>query len=433
MASKSINVKDYRTEVPGGLDEPKTAWVFPTVEGVNSNSKTMYWTVSVKVFRMVGGVPVFIPIEEDFFNSKVSIDAFAQISVDSKIAGGKVRDAVPTVVRAGKNLGKASSTNALTQALRDAYGLYNKQLKKHTRDETRFPPMLAQVLKDQKKPIDIAAGVYVQRKYDGVRAVSTIEGDELIMYSRRGNLYPGFDYIKGELKAALAPYYAAGRKVYLDGEIYKHGVMLQDISGQARRDSTADDIICDYMIYDCFIPSEPELIYADRKTLLDEIFAAAGFTHAENVETFAVNTEAELVELYEAFLEEGYEGAMVRVNAPYAYSYNEHHSKVLLKMKPTRDAEFTMIGWETGEKGKAAQALMAICQTDAGKAFPVTPAMELPDRIALAKKMVEIEPNGKTHFENHWQGRKLIVYYDEMSKDLVPQRARTKMELRTWD
>jgi hypothetical protein len=65
--------------------------------------------------------------------------------------------------------------------------------------------------------------------------------------------------------------------------------------------------------------------------------------------------------------------------------------------------------------------------------FPVTPAMELPERIILAKKMAIIEENGKTHFENNYLGKMLIVYFDEKSIDGLPQRARTKMEIRTWD
>jgi hypothetical protein len=99
-------------------------------------------------------------------------------------------------------------------------------------------------------------------------------------------------------------------------------------------------------------------------------------------------------------------------------------------MKPTYDAEFEIIGWETGEKGKAAEALMIICQTDDGKKFNVTPMGELPDRIALAKKMNTIEENGKTHFENHWRGKRVTIYFDEKSVDGVPQRARTKLEFR---
>ena len=187
-----------------------------------------------------------------------------------------------------------------------------------------------------------------------------------------------------------------------------------------------------YMIYDCFIPDEPQLQFTARKAILDEIFAKFDLEYTRPVETFEVASLDEVNRLYNGFIADGYEGAMIRLNVPYKYSYNEHHSKVLLKMKETRDHEFEITRWETGKKGKAAGALMIVCVTESGKEFPVTPAMEIADRVALAKKMSSIEPNGKTHFENHWRGKPLIVYFDEWSKEHVPQRGRTKMEIRTW-
>src|SRR6185437_2700924 len=52
------------------------------------------------------------------------------ITVDSKQEGGKTRDAVATFVTSGKNIGKSNATNIVTQSLRDALSLYNKQIKK---------------------------------------------------------------------------------------------------------------------------------------------------------------------------------------------------------------------------------------------------------------------------------------------------------------
>ena len=51
------------------------------------------------------------------------------------------------------------------------------------------------------------------------------------------------------------------------------------------------------------------------------------------------------------------------------------------------DDELVISGWETGRKGKAAGAFMVKCLAANGVEFPVTPAMELPIRIEMAKKM----------------------------------------------
>jgi ATP-dependent DNA ligase len=456
MSGQAIYVRDYRTEIPGGLNDDRTEWQFPVIKSTNAHGRETFWKIYVRLARVDAGgtVAVFIEVEDKYFdNAPLDADIAGWINVDSGVLGGKTKKSSPTVVKVGKNLGRAGATNVWTQALRDAYGIYNRQLKKSAHGAAgvaaatgveMFPPMLAQTLASQKTPLIVSesSSVFVQRKYNGVRAVATLKcnGDpadaavhcEVVMYSRRKNIYPGLPRIRAELLPVLRYYWEEGRRLYLDGELYKHGVALQDISGHARREG-ADDAAYEYMIYDCFVADEPTLKYQERKAILDFIFEEFALNHARAVETFIATSHDEIKRYYEQFLSEGFEGAMIRTNSTYQYSYNERHSKVLLKMKPTEDAEMVVVGYTTGGKGKAAAALMIICETPGGKVFPVTPAMEIDDRIALAKKMGEVELNGKTHFENHWKGQKIIIYFDEYSKDGVPQRARTKLEKRTWD
>ncbi len=431
MASTSINIKDWRSEIPGKLSPDSITWEFPTVQSISKTKKPTEWKVYVRVLQNNSGA--FLPIDDSYFdNQPLSPELRGWIKVDSGFSSGKTKVSVPTVVSVGKNLGKVSATNVFCQALRDAYGLYNKQLKKANvgiaAGTMLYPPMLAQVLKDQKKPLDYTKQVFVQRKYNGIRAVATISNGEVTVYSRRGIPYPGLSYIKYELKPIL---HSLGGGVYLDGELFRDGMPLQELSGYARKEEQLDDIQVDYMVYDCFVPEKPTMLYSERRTLLDGLFENCKYCKC--VETFAPATHSEIECLYKRFLAEGYEGAMVRLDSPYQYSYNEYHSKLLLKMKPSYDMEVEILSWTTGRRGKAAKALMLVCQTPEGRMFNVTPAMELLDRVELAKKMTVVEENGNTHFENHWKHRKLIITYDEMSKDLVPQRARTEMKLRMWD
>lgn len=434
MTSNAIHVRDYKTEIPGELTDDHTEWVFPTVETVISSGKTSQWQAHV---RVMNNAREFVPILDEYFENKPMPGLSGWIKIDTGIEGN-INKSVPTFVTSGKNIGKASATNVFTQALRDAYGIYNKKTKKSSKlvvmdTVTLFPPMLAQVYKDQKKKPVVSATnpVYIQPKYNGVRCVTMYADSTVIMYSRRKNIYPGFAYIKEDLEGILSEYWTAGRKLYLDGELYSHGVPLQDISGYARREDKSGDARLDYMIYDCFIDGEP-LKYSQRKAILDSIFEKHQLVYAKAVETHLITDPGQIEPIYKKFLADGYEGAMIRLDEPYVYSYNEKHSKVLLKMKPTYDAELEITGYTTGTKGKAAGALMIICKSG-DKEFPVTPAMEIEDRMALAKKMAVVEPNGNTHFVNHWLGKKIIVEYDEMSKDVIPQRARTRLVVRTWD
>ncbi len=453
MASISINVRDFRREVPGALAADGLTWEFPEVVSTNSHKKEIFWRIYVRIISEhdydiikvnPDYVPDFAPIDDVYFDSKPMEGLFGWINVYSGMRGGKIKKTVPTIVRTGKNLGRVSATNPWTQALRDAYSTYNRQLKKAAGpggvNVELYPPMLAQVFNDQKNlpTIDETHEAFVQRKYNGVRVVATldvtVEGEpRVIMYSRRKGIYPGFTYIKAELLEILKFYHEEGRRLYIDGELYKHGIPLQDISGYARREHRAGDPTLNYMVYDCFISNEPELRFSERMKIRDFIFDEFDTEYAVSAETFTVNSHEEITRLYEQFLAEEEEGAMIRFDEPYEYSYNERHCKALLKMKPTYDEEYKIIGWETGTKGKAANALMMICETAEGIPFPVTPAAEIPDRIALARKMTEVEPNGRSHFQNQWESKQLIVYFDEKSKDNVPQRARTKLEIRAWD
>lgn len=468
MASKQITVRDYRTQIPGKVSDDNMSWLFPQINSVNSHGKRTEWRIYVRA--TIGKAREFIPLvtpDYDLLDNKTTHVRGEKVEgwykVDSRIGDGEVRTSVPTFVTAGKNLKSSSATTPLCQALRDAYGQHNKQIKKavaEAKDDVatvKYPPMLAQKM-DVAKVQEVleTEPVYVQRKYNGVRTVATlgyVDGKEdqpcVLMYSRTGGVYPGFAHIKEELLHILSEYWSSGRRIYLDGEIYKHGVALQDISGTARREEVPEDaesqIKCDYMVYDCFIPGQ-ELKYSERKVFLDEIFDTFEFTSVIQVPTYVATTMDEINALYKQFLDEKYEGAMIRFNRPYKYSYNAHHASILLKMKPTEDAEYEIVRWETGLKGKALGALMIVCKTKSivkdgvvlpEVEFPVTPAMEIPDRIALAKKMSTLDPTPEnptaTYFDTHYKGKPLIVYFDEVSNKNVPQRARTKMEIRTWD
>lgn len=431
MASVSLTIRDY-TKLPGEYDPTTFTWLFPLITTKNSHGKNITWRVFV---RAIQG-DEFIDMLPELQNMPSTVHGW--ISVASGVSGGVTRAVTPTIVTIGKNLGKKSATNPVCQAMRDALSLHNKQLKKYTDTydgdvapvAKRYPPMLAQVYSQQLElPTE---KIYLQRKYNGVRAVACLEMKDGVpqvsMYSRTKGTYPGLDYIKAELLPVLTlhPTYC------LDGEIYKHGAKLQDISGQARRGGEYTDADkLNYFVYDMFDSSDMSLPYHQRKQLLDALRLGPW---VRCVETEYIEP-ANIDQYYRRYLLEGYEGAMVRIaDKPYQPSDNGRHSKFLLKIKETLDHEYRVVDWTTGDKGKAAGALMIICEVIGSNGepirFPVTPAMTLDERNALAALMPTIENDSRTHFENHYKDKEIIVYYDEISRDGVPQRARTKLEKR---
>lgn len=444
MAAKSIVVTNFREQLPGAL-KPDGTWAFPSIVTGSRSGKRMYWNIYVRAFSISanpvmmgeGGEeeePTFLPILPTYLDNKpLDEDIGGWYKVDSGFEGGKLRESAATLVLSGKNIGRANATNTVCQALRDALGLYTKQLKKTVAagsDETacaRYPPMLAQVYTAKKK---ITFPVYIQRKYNGMRTVSHLCDDAVVLYSRNMNTLPGFDYLREDILPILRLAASRGKNVYLDGELYKHGVPLQTISGNGRRSNT---VVTDYkyMVYDLFIPEEPKMTAAARRELLVSLMCEIPTAHATLVETFTVNNSTEIEQRYAQFLDEGFEGAMLRLkDAGYELSPKGYHSKVLLKIKPTYDAEFKIVGWEVGEKGKASGALMIVCETESGDRFSVTPAMEIAERVQLAERMPTIEDNGQTYFDNVWNGVYITVQYAELSVDGIPLQPRTRMNTR---
>lgn len=455
MTSKAITIRDYHTEIIGAMSPDKLEWTFPTIKGTNNLGKQIEWTIFVKAVRLPYANYPVADIKPEMYllldngplsngpldNKPLPDDVYGMYEVRSCVVGGKIRVSVPTIIKAGKSLKSKSATNTICQALRDALGKYNKQLQKTgaITDEQiaakMYPPMLAQIYTEQKKH---EFPVSVQRKYNGIRACITLDDNgAVVIYSRKLKVYYGFAAIREEARLILTE--AVGAKLYLDGELYKHGLELQVISGITRRDSIENSAAEDgiqFYVYDCFT-ADNSLTYLERKTILESLFGAVnGAKVLEKcvlTETFVANNEDEISALYKQFLADGYEGAMIRQNKIYDFSYNDRHSKFLLKMKEKFDAEYKIIGWTTGTKGKAANSLMIICETTDGEQFNVTPALTIKEREILAAQMPVIEQNGLPFFDNTYLGRMVNVEFDEKSIKGVPQRARTKMVIRSWD
>ena len=455
----------------GKLSADKYTFSFPTIISKQRNSsKRTFCTVNVKVIKED---KKYLKIDEDFFNQDKEFEEgiSAEISVESKLEGGKIRDIIPTIVTSGKNLGKINQTNVFSQALINANGMYTKKTRSISVEsaDTSFssllyPPMLAQDLQKIKKGIDWSEEIWMDPKLNGVRFISFampavdeveessmsmtdklteevhFEEGEIILYSRDRKLYHGLDYIRQELADVFSKAEWDFGKIYIDGEVYKHGENLQIISGIVRRfleesKKNADKMLkLEYHIFDCFFPDEPELSYVERRKRLDTILSPAkihqaGYKYLRRVKSTIVKDQKEVDLLYKKFIDEGYEGGMLRyASSPYEYSNNKYHSKFLIKLKPFFDEEFKIIGFTSGEKGKAAASLMLKMVTPAGLEFNVTPMGTIEERERLFKKFNE----NPEYFKKHFLGKPITIRYDELSKDGIPVRARA-IALRNYE
>jgi len=441
MTSTSTNITDFKA-LPGIVGETGFWYYFPTVTSTSRTNKEIFWRILVGLEDTEKDKLVKLT-DNLFENKRLDEKYIAVIRVESGYVGGKIKDAPDTYVREGKNIGKSNETNVFCQALREAYSKYTKQADKTTAQSTYIRPMLATNIKDIKK---ITWPMYVQCKFDGNRAMTRIDTDRTVMFYSR-NLKP----IKGvpqtvegdilKLYSAAGQYFvnkslpkASREVIFFDGELYKHMASLQSL-GALRKKTNADNTDPDlkYYIYDLYFGKDPKMSFADRLDMLRGISEKYTAANGKNtsivfVDTYLAATLEQAENYYKEFLNNNYEGAMLRIpDAAYEQSPNNYHSKVLIKMKPRHDNEFEVIGIAGGEsKGKEEGALMIICTTDDGESFTVQPALPLSQRIALFDKYSK----NRQAFKTELSGKYIKVYYDDVSDDGIPLRAKTKLEVR---
>jgi len=453
MSVHIANMRDAIQDgtVPGKFNEDRTTFEFPTLAYSGARGATHLWTIRIRLLHETD----YVAIDDEMLNQPATAlpDHKAEITVEAQQVGGKVRDIVPTYVSVGKNLGKKNATNAISQAIRNALGLYNKQKKRgdivSTPDETKAdepefdsmpPPMLVQKIGNTRAatltPEDFARGVTGQWKLNGVRFVAFARNGAnrvLVRYSRTGTLYPGQEQIVVELlpitntvpitpgsfgvptddgsektHKILAAYGALPDSKdndpmpYFDGELYYHGKSLRWINGQARRED--DDAQLEYRIFDVFFPhaiaAGHDMKSRDRQAYIDAVFAANDgikHPHVLRVENHKVNSMEEANELSRQAQSEGYEGLILRKDdAGYRYSYNGYHSSNLVKLKPKFDDEFPVVGYAQGTRGKDVGAVIWECEVPnpvkaSDARFTVVPKdISYKDRYSIYKCLGEL-------------------------------------------
>lgn len=332
---------------------------------------------------------------------------------------------------AGKNSGKTNATSSEQQATAEIQSKYDKQLKSNgywldindIDKDKFFQVMLAKSYGDYKEKLDWSKGVGVQIKYNGGRIVATRHG----LFSRKGEQYVSIPHIE----EALEPFFEKFPDAVLDGEGFNYELRekLNEIMKLLRRtvhltpqDLARSKELIRFYIYDGFgFPAErdgqpvPQTAgYLERKAAIDNAFFAPCFADrykdvVGKVNTWVVKSEAELEKLYEDFLKDKQEGAILRILGE---GYENKRSKLLLKYKPVDDAEFEIISVQDGD-GKFANRIATVtCKRRDGKKFAddtdtfnatfkgeeddATKAWG--DKNALVGKVVTIHYNGVTGY-----------------------------------
>jgi ATP-dependent DNA ligase len=232
--------------------------------------------------------------------------------------------------------------------------------------------MLAKSFKDRADKITISADSpgLVQCKYNGGRCVEVGHGS----FSRKGEKYAAIPHIEEE----LMEFFQENPHAFLDGELFNEDLrkQLNEIMSLIRRTvhltqehyDRSRDLIKLY-VYDGygFGGTTKETPYKERKDLLDKI--CEKYKYLEFVPTHEVHSVDDMWKVYDEFVSQGHEGAILRFpDSPYEHK----RSSNLLKLKPTDDAEFLVTDVQPGSGNWAEAAKIVVCQTDDGRVFSAT-------------------------------------------------------------
>ena len=439
---KNVYKSILNGEIPGEFSKDQKQFTFPVIKTIDRRNNSSTWQITVYpydteekrprkfktdmlVHRQVQENPNDDSIEQKYpVPGPLPTNIIGIIHVTNTTHTGKERSNTDTEVKTGKNLGKKNATNSITQALQEAFSLYKNKMKSSSEClSSDMPlPMLVKKIGETRDATltesDFQKGVFVERKYDGYRSIVAKLKDQMVIYSRTAIEYTGLDKICNDVKVLLGDC-----NLYIDGELYSHNTSLQDISAKVRngKSITLDKSDIKLYIFDCYDPNHPLLPQKDRKEILNRLFSTAvnSLDSLVLVESIVTYSDGDLEELYKKYVNEGYEGAIIRKSdSIYEPSINNHHSSHVLKMKPYNTAEYKIIGYTGGLKGKDTGALIFIMETSDCNPFNAVPSMTLKERKSLYKTFQE----QTDIFDKEYKGKMATIQYSIISRLGVPQQ-----------
>lgn len=255
------------------------------------------------------------------------------------------------------------------------------------------------------------------RKINGTRCLMYWDGENIQTASRGGEHYNAATSHLRE-HPALREIFQCNPTLILDGELYKHGKSLQQISGAARMEKNAYD--CDwleYWIYDCIHLDELDKKAADRLAWLESLADAynigfdpykeweEGELQLQFVPQVEVSGWNNMRKLHDEYVLEGFEGLVIRdPSKPYKPNGRTND---MIKIKQYIDETFKVVGYELGLRGS--EDMCFICEMEDGRTFK---AMPLGDRSVKAEYI--------DNFEEKYNGHLGDCKYFELSDEGKP-------------
>lgn len=218
---------------------------------------------------------------------------------------------------------------------------------------------------------------YGSRKIDGVRCSFYWKDGEVRTASRGGGDYDAStSFMRHNPK--LIQFFEEHPDIVLDGELYKHGKSLQQISGAARleKDTAGMDWL-EYYIYDVMDNTKT---FEERLDILHDITDELnlGFNPEREWDDGELKFQivpqetvvgwANIQKLHDKYVGEGFEGIVIR-DPSKVYNFGGR-TNAMIKVKMYKDAEFEIVGYSEGLRP---EDMVFVCKTKEGKEFEAKP------------------------------------------------------------
>jgi hypothetical protein len=360
-----------------------------TLYGKSTNGKIKEWSISV--LRM-GDETCYIETKHGYEDGKKQLDQ--------------------RLVGEGKNIGRSNETSPYEQACLEAKSAHSRKKDDgYVDDKSKIPlasdgmflPMLAH--RYDKHSSKVKFPCWLQPKLDGVRMLAKKEDGVVSMWSRKGKVID----IPDKINAQLCDMLKDGQST--DGELYVHGWTFQRIISAVKKKRDDTDLL-EYHIYDC---PHPTLTFEERmpKHSIGSIsfpeYCQGWSIIGKNikfVKTYSAEGQEEFDSLESVFVQESYEGMMVR-NQNSLYKF-KHRSYDLQKVKRFIDQEFEIIGGKDGS-GREAGLIIFRCKTKCGLEFDVRPKGSHEVRAEMFNNL------------DDYIGKELTVRFQELTDDGRPR------------
>lgn len=261
-----------------------------------------------------------------------------------------------------KNLGKSNEKSSVQQCTLEIKALVTKKKKQgyyssiqDLKDSSPiFRPMLAKKYAGWEK-LKVLKYVISQPKLDGIRCI--INKDHMI--SRGNEIISTCSHIHEELvKSGI---WEKNPSLILDGELYNHDFKddFQTLVSYIKKERPETKEHVQFHCYDTYNPNLPNLTNNVR---LPAFNLTGSFKYTKKVSSVIIFSENQLDEIYQKYIEEGYEGQMIRLDE----AYEQKKSKNLLKRKEFQDEEFEILDVEEGKGNWSGVAKKIICKNSEG-------------------------------------------------------------------